>query len=637
MATKRLTELDFDGIKNNLKLYLQSQEEFSDYDFEASGLAVLIDLLAYNTHYNAVLAHMTANEAFLDSAVKRNSVASIAKTMGYTARSARAARATINLTIVPDPSYTSGSYTLSRNSIFRTTLNGKTLNFYPSQDYVATRETSNGVTGYFFTGIEIIEGLRVQNSEIIEAGSRSGPILMANPDVDTTTVRCRVQESLTDTNVVTYSYADDILNVTSTSEIFYIEEALNGFYQVAFGDGVIGKQPEVGNVIRLDYIATNAAAGNGATTFTAPSNLTGSGETVTLTVTSNSSGGAAQESVDSIRYNAPRFNATKNRAVTANDYKALIIQNNPNVKSVAVWGGEDNDPPIYGKVFISLQPEEGLIITQDDKDAILRDFIEPRQPVAIVAEFVDPEYTYIGMNANISYDAKKTTLTEGQIKTTVNTEIESYFNSVLNKLDSNFYYSKLAARIVNQSPSFVAVNLELKLQKRVAPTYNTALKYTFNFNNKVNPFALYSNYFTAKIGSASYEVYVADVPNSDVKAPSYNGQGKLVLKTVSRDIIVDANAGTIDYDTGQVILNNLNIVSLSGSSNVNFVISVQPHESAKDIKTEILSRTTETTASAVIPTPSRNIILALDQTSADAPNNVFAGVTITATPKIADY
>ena len=637
MATKRITELDFDGIKNNLKLYLQSQEEFSDYDFEASGLAVLIDLLAYNTHYNAVLAHMTANEAFLDSAVKRNSVASIAKTMGYTARSARAARATINLTIIPDTSYTSGSYTLSRNSIFRTTLNGKTLNFYPSQDYVATRETSNGVTGYFFTGIEIIEGLRVQNSEIIEAGSRSGPILMANPDVDTTTVRCRVQESLTDTNVVTYSYADDILNVTSTSEIFYIEEALNGFYQVAFGDGVIGKQPEVGNVIRLDYIATNAAAGNGATTFTAPSNLTGSGETVTLTVTSNSSGGAAQESVDSIRYNAPRFNATKNRAVTANDYKALIIQNNPNVKSVAVWGGEDNDPPIYGKVFISLQPEEGLIITQDDKDGILRDFIEPRQPVAIVAEFVDPEYTYIGMNANISYDAKKTTLTEGQIKTTVNTEIESYFNSVLNKLDSNFYYSKLAARIVNQSPSFVAVNLELKLQKRVAPTYNTALKYTFNFNNKVNPYALYSNYFTAKIGSASYEVYVADVPNADVKAPSYNGQGKLVLKTVSRDIIVDANAGTIDYDTGQVILNNLNIVSLSGSSNVNFVISVQPHESAKDIKTEILSRTTETTASAVIPTPSRNIILALDQTSADAPNNVFAGVTITATPKIADY
>ena len=637
MATKRLTELDFDGIKNNLKLFLQSQEEFSDYDFEASGLSVLIDLLAYNTHYNAVLAHMTANEAFLDSAVKRNSVASIAKTMGYTARSARSARATINLTIVPDSLYTSGSYTLSRDSIFRTTLNGKSLNFYPIKDYVATRETSNGVTGFFFTGVEIAEGLRVQNSEIVEAGSVSGPVLMANPDVDTTTVRCRIQESLTDTNVVTYTFSDTILNVTSTSEIFYIEEALNGFYQASFGDGIIGKKLEIGNVVRLDYIATNAAAGNGATTFTPPANLTGSGETVTLTVTSNSSGGAEQETVDSIRYNAPRFNATKNRAVTANDYEALIIQNNPNVKSVAVWGGEDNDPPIFGKVFISLQPEEGLVITQDDKDTILRDYIEPRQPVAIIAEFVDPEYTFIGITADISYDAKKTTLSEGQIKTVVNDEIDSYFDTVLNKLDSNFYYSKLAARIVNQSPSFVAVNLELRLQKRVAPTYNTSLKYTFNFNNKINPYALSSNYFTAKIESASYEVYVTDVPDATVKAPKYNGSGKLVLKTIETDTIVNSNAGTINYDTGQVILNDLNIVSLSGSSNTNLLISVQPHESAKDIKTEILSRTTEIATSAVIPTPSKNIILALDQTSADTPNNVLAGVTVTATPKIADY
>ena len=218
---------------------------------------------------------------------------------------------------------------------------------------------------------------------------------------------------------------------------------MNGFYEVIFGDGVIGKKLDLGNIVRLDYIATNGEAANGATSFTAPTNLTGSNETVTLTVVSNSAGGASQESVDSIRFNAPRFNATKNRAVTANDYKSLILTSNSNVKSVSVWGGEDNDPPIYGKVFISLQPKEGLIITQDDKDAIVRDFIEPRQPISIQSEFVDPEFTFIGLKTTVQYDAKKTTLTAGAVENAVAATIENYFNNNLNSLDANFFYSKL--------------------------------------------------------------------------------------------------------------------------------------------------------------------------------------------------
>lgn len=637
MATKNLTELDFDGIKNNLKLYLQDQEEFSDYDFEASGLSVLIDLLAYNTHYNAMLAHTTANEAFIDSAVKRNSVASIAKTMGYTARSARASEAKINLVITPDSSYNQGTLTLSRDLIFSTTLNGKTLNFYPDKDYSTVLENRDGTSKFYFENIRILEGTRVVNSELVEVASTSGPVLMANPDVDTTTVRCRVQESVTNTNTVTYSFSDNILDVTQNSNVFFIEEALNGFYEVYFGDGVLGTKLTAGNVVRLDYIATNAEAGNGAKSFRYPTNITGTNETTVLTVLAASSGGAKQETVDSIRYNAPRYNATKNRAVTANDYKSLILQNNPNVKSVAVWGGEDNDPPIYGKVFVSLQPDEGLVITSDDKDAIIRDYIEPRSPVSIIAEFVDPEYTYIGLNADVSYDSKVTTLTSGQIQSNVNSVISTYFDTYLNSLDKNFYYSKLTSEIVASSSAIVAVNLQLRLQKRLIPEYNKETKYEYAFNNKVNPYSLTSNYFTTRINGATNNVYITDIPEATVVAPAYSGNGRLVLKTITKGIVVDNNVGTINYDTGKITVDGLDVVSLLGTSTTTLNINVQPHESAKDIRTEILTRQTAISNSAVIPNPSKNIILTLDKSVSDIPNNINAGVIVTATPKVADY
>lgn len=638
MATKRLTELDFEGIKRNLRLYLQDQEQFQDYDFEASGLSVLIDLLAYNTHYNAVLAHMTANEAFLDSATKRSSVASIAKTMGYTARSARAARATINLTIVPDPSYTSSSFTLLKSSVFTTTLNGKRLNFYPSKDYFINKSLlSDGTEVFYFENVVIVEGTIVNNSELIENTNTQGPVLMANPDVDTTTVRCRIQKSLTDINVVTYNFSDTIIEAGADSEIFFIEEALNGFYQVAFGDGIIGKKLEIGNIVRLDYIATNADLGNGAKVFTPPANLTGVNSTVTLNVVSGSSGGAPQESVDSIRYSAPRFNATKNRAVTANDYKSLILQNNPNIKSVAVWGGENNSPPIYGKVFVSLQAKEGLVVTEDDKTSILRDFIVPRQPVAINTEFVDPEFTYIGLTASVDYDSKRTRLTSGEIEASVLLEINKYFDESLNSLEANFYYSKVASNIVNTSPSIVGVNLALRLQKRLTPTFGRSLKYTFDFNNKINPYAINSNFFTVDINNKTYKVVMADVPDATVVAPAYSGSGKIVLKTVTGAEVVNPNAGTINYDTGKIVLNDLTVVNLlSASSTLN--VTATPHETAKDIKTEFLLPVTEIEpgTAAVLPKPSKNIILSLDKTTANVPNNIFAGVSVTANAKVSD-
>ncbi len=638
MAVRKLTELEFDQIKNNLKTFLSDQSQYSDYDFEASGLSVLIDLLAYNTQYNAFLAHMVGNEAFLDSAVKRNSVASIAKTMGYTARSARASAAVVNLTITNIPaSYTNGSFTLTKEKAFTSSSGGRTFKFYPDKDYTVTKTTVSGVDGFYFTNVRMVEGIRVDNSEIVDVNTLSGPVLMANPDVDTTTLTVSVQESIADTSSTTFTFSDNILDVKSTSNVFFVEESLNGQYEVRFGDGVVGKKLSSGNIVRLNYIAASGPAANGIKSFTPPSVFIGSGESISLSLVSESSGGSSQESVDSIRFNAPRFNATKNRAVTTNDYRALILSANPNVKSVAVWGGEDNTPPIYGKVFISLQARPGLVITQDDKDTLLRETIVPRQPVSITAEFVDPEFTYIGLNVGVLYDSKNTTFTEGALQSEVNAELTNYFDTQLNSLDKNFYYSVLSSRIVNLSKSFIAVNLEISLQKRVVPTINSIVRYELPFNNKIQPYSVSSVYFNALINRATYSVYITDVPDEGVIAPAYSGKGVIQLKTSDKNVIVDANAGTIDYDTGLIVLNSLQISSIQGSTTT-LNVSCQPHESSKDIKTDILQRTSDTseTGAAVIAKPSKNYILAQNTSTADIPNNVRAGTKVSLTARVSD-
>lgn len=629
MAVKNVTELDYDQIRSNLKTFMASQEEFSDYDFDASGLSVIMDLLAYNTHYNAILAHMTANEAFLDSAIKRSSVASIAKTMGYTARSARASRATINLEVVPDESYSSSTLTLAKNRIFTTSLNGQTYNFYPAKDYTVNKTVNGDLRECFdFTNIEIIEGKLLRTSQIIEAGYEQGPVLLNNPGVDTTTIKVTVQTSATDSDTLTYTFSNNINSITSTTRAFFIEESVGGLYEIAFGDGIIGNKLTPGNIVIVDYISTNDTSGNGAKTFTAPSSLTGAGETKTLTVVTKSAGGAKQESVDSIRFNAPRFNASKNRAVTGNDYSSLILQANPNVKSVTVWGGELNNPPIYGKVFVSLQPKDGLVITQDDKDILLRDTITPKQPIALSTEFVDPEYTYIGMKVKAQFDKKLTRLTPGEISSLISTEITNYFNEELNILDANFYYSKLTTRIVALSKALLSANLELRLQKRTTPFLNVSSKYILDFNNKIDGYSINSNYFNVKINGATSKVFITDIPNTGVSSPDWNGTGTLVLKTATQKVIINSNCGTVDYSTGRVTLNDLLITEITGQL-TDLRVTAIPHESSKDIKTETLTRKSEVSTGPVTALPAKNTILVKDDSVLDAPNNVFAGIDIT--------
>lgn len=632
MSQLDVSELDFNNIKESLKTFLSAQEEFSDYDFEGSALSILIDTLAYNTHYNAMLAHLQANESFLDTAIKRSSVTSIAKALGYTPRSSRASTASVKFTVIPDSSYQNSTLTLSRDTTF--TANNRednvTYTFYPSETVTASLETINGVTGFVFTDLKLKEGTRVTNNFLIDANNVSGPLTIANAGVDTTTIRVRVQKSTTDLTVESYNLANSLLDVSSTAKAYFLEETLDGLYAIRFGDDVIGKKLTPGNVVIVDYITTNGAAANGSKGFACTNTLTGANESRTFdtSLTIAASGGQGKEGIDSIRRNAPIYNQTRERAVAASDYESLILASNSNVQAVSVWGGEDNVPPIYGKVFISLDPVEGQIITQRDKDEILSTVIGPKSAISIIPEFVDPDYSYIGLKVGVVYDNKKTTLTSGQVSDSVSSAITNFFATELNTLNKNFYYSRIHDAIKAISTSVVSVNITPTIQKRLAVDLGKANTYDIFFNSKLQPREMTSSFFNATVSGANIKVKFQDVPSATVLAPEYNGTG--VVNIVDANGSVIETVGTIDYSTGRVQITSVIIASLL-ETETKIRLRVRPHDDSKDILTNILSRTTETSTGPVFATASNNTILTLDDTAKSITLNTRAGLDINIT------
>jgi len=628
MAQLNVTDLDFDTIKENLKTFLDSQTEFDSYDFEGSVMSVLLDTLAYNTHYNAVLAHMLANESFLDTAIKRTSVVSLAKALGYTPRSARSSLAQLDLSVVPDSSYTQTSYTLSRDTYFNTTQNGTTYTFYPQSDVTASLTNVDGVSTFVFSNLPIREGSRISNNFIVDANSLSGPFVIPNLNVDTTTLRVRVTTSISDSTVETFTLHNTLLDLTSTSKVYFLEENLDGFYVLRFGDGVLGKQLTSGNIVNIDYLVNANDAPNGANTFTCANTLTGSGETKTITNVVKASGGAEKESIDSIRRTAPRYNATKERAVNASDYKSLILASNAAIQSVSVWGGEENDPPIYGKVFISLDPVPGQIITDAVKDNIKNNIIIPKCPVSILPEFVDPEYMYVGLRVGVVYNPNSTNFTSGQISNVVSTAITDFFNNNLNQLNKNLYYSKIHDAVKASSKAIVSVNITPTIQRRFRPSLGTAASQTINLNSRIQPRELHSTWFDTTISSATYKVKLQDRPNSGVIPPNYNGTGVVFLQDALGKTFGDV--GTINYDTGKIQLNSILINSLYGTDTF-LKVSSRPHDDSKDILTSILTSNTPSSVSAVYPKPSKNTILTIDDSAQNATTGSRLGINIVVT------
>ncbi len=557
-----VSELDFDRIKANLKTFLKGQSEFSDYDFEGSALSVLLDILAYNTHYNAVYTNLAVNEMFLDSARKRNSVVSLSKMLGYLPQSVTAPSATVDISV----SAVTGSptsLTLPAYSSFFTRVDNVQYNFY-SRDAITVVPVA-GV--YTFNDVVLTEGKPLNFTYTVGDGVLY-KIPNTNVDIDTLTVR--VQENPGSAAYTSYTFADNIAEVGALTRAFFLKEIDDGLFEVYFGDGIVGYKPSNGNVVSLDYFTTNKEAANGARVFTYNgASLNG---TVTVNTVSIADGGAEAESIDSIKFNAPKNYSAQNRAVTADDYKVILPQVFANVESVNVWGGEDNSPPIYGKVFICIKPRSGETLTNATKDSIKNTILKGKNVVSIIPEIVDPQYLYVKLDTTVYYNPLSTNNNEETIKTLVRQVIADYNDSDLKKFDGMFRFSKLS-RLIDASEDSILSNIStLTLVRSITPSIGTGTSYVIGIENPIYSAGVAENSVVSEgfiVDGTAETVYLED-----------DGVGNLRLfffSNASTKKYVNTNQGTVDYANGIITVNDINI-TYANNNRLTFTIKPQSND-----------------------------------------------------------
>jgi hypothetical protein len=480
----RVTELDFDTIKQNLKTFLNQQSEFTDYDFEGSGLNILLDVLAYNTHYQAYYLNMVANESFLDTALLRDSVVSQAKTLGYIPFSRKASKAVINFT-VNTTSNTPASLTIPKGYRFLSEqIDGVSYGFVTLEETKVTKANNN----YEFKQLPIFEGQLVNYSFSYDQASNPKQVFtLPDSEIDTTTIDVSVQPSSSNTEIYTYTLATDSSDTTTKSEVYYLQEGKSQKYDIYFGNDVIGKKLPDGAVVSVQYLLTNGQVANKANNFVATQTITDSiGQTVTnFTINSvnAASGGAERESVDNIKFSAPLVFTTQNRLVTFSDYEIYIKKKYPAVSSVSVWGGEDENPPKFGIVYVSLNPKPNYYISDIEKERIYNEIIKPKAIPAVQTVFIDPNYLYLKIASTVTYLQSKTTLKEEQLKSLIRNSILTYKSTNLDKFDAQFVLSKLQESIDSvDTGSIVGSKVSVNVQKRFKPTLSISTPYTIDFN-----------------------------------------------------------------------------------------------------------------------------------------------------------
>lgn len=477
MANKLVvSELDFESIKTNLKTYLQGQTTFQDYDFEGSGLAVLIDLLAYNTHYAGYYSNMVANEMFLDTALVRNSILSHAKTLNYTPVSRRGAVANVSVVVTPPGANTQTSLTMDRFQTFLSgPVDGVNYLFITTESKTVTKEANT----FSFKNLHLTQGIpQLMTLTYNQAVNTANTFILPNDDIDTSSLLVVVQTSSANTTSTTFTSASDITTLTANTTSYFLTCGTDSKYSVTFGDGVIGKKLANGNIVLVSYLTTDGDPANLANTFTTDS--IGGFTTITTTSQVAAAGGADRENLDAIKFHAPLAYTSQNRAVTLSDYETLIPTLYPNIQSVKVWGGEDNDPPIYGKVFIAFQLKSGYLINEVEKTRILDDLIGPKALVTVKASFVDPDYVYLNLVSSVSIDTAVTTQSVPTILAAVRTAITTYMDTI-NSFGSIFVHSKLQKAIDAVSTAIRGSSTLVRIQKRFTPTLSISKNYTIDF------------------------------------------------------------------------------------------------------------------------------------------------------------
>ena len=573
-----ITDLEFDDIKSNLITFLKGQDKFQDYDFEGSGMAVLVDLLAYNTHYMGYYANMLGNEMFLDSSSLRESVVSHAKHLNVHPTSRKASRAKLNITFTPTGSPV--SLTIAKNTKFTSSIDGVAYTYATNKTTTIPR-SSTGT--YSVTGLEIIEGRILNKAYSVVGADDTQRFVLPNPSIDISTITVNVQKSSTDSEVFTFAdgNAIDVTTIKGTDRVYFLQEVEGGKYEITFGDGAVGRQLSDGNVVFIEYIVTNGTGGNFASTFTAVGSVAQlSSSQYTLTTNESATGGADAQGIESLKFQAPKLYQTQNRATTKYDYKAILLQERPDIESVTVYGGEDANPVQYGRVFIAVKLTGNNVLSETTKNSIKNSILKKVNVVTVEPIIVNPVFIYLIIDSTINYDPITNLTDEDTLKININSSIENYLQTNLEKFDQKFRHSQLVQDIDNTNNSIRNNKTLIKYQQRIAPeTLNVPQTYTLYFTNAIEKGSVTSTSFTGTDGN-TYSL-VDDLIGNIKAAKTTSG----VVDTPKEYLIQpdgSTNQGTIDYTTGKIQLGSLRpVVITDGSSSIRF--NVTPELNNSDI------------------------------------------------------
>jgi hypothetical protein len=541
-----LTNLDFDTIKSTFKSYLQAQDKFNDYDFEGSNINVLLDVLAYNTFHNAFYLNMVGNEMFLDSAQLRDSVVSHAKELNYVPQSFRSAQANVNINVVSTDT-TKRSIVVPKGTTFTSRMLDKNYTFSVDENIIISDYVLSGST-VTFTGknITLYEGYYVNDTYTYTYGTPS-KLIISNKNVDVSSISITVVEDSGSSTLV-YKRATSMFDLTKDSQVFFVQGAESDSYEVIFGDGVTGRRPKNNSVISIEYRISNGELPNGCNRFVPDSPIQGE---INIDITTNSAaaGGNVYETTESIKYNAPRHFTSQERAITTEDYETLLKLNFPEINTVTAYGGEDLNPPQFGKVYVSVDLKE-VDALPDIKRLEYYRFLKPRSPVSIDPVFVDPEYTYLGVTSKVNYNVNVTALTADDIKTIAGSAILLYAQNNLNNFNRTFRYSKLIQAIDSSQVSVISNETDITIIKIITPEIGKYLTFDifYNIPLTVDQFSVYSSSILYK----GIKAFIRD-----------NGNGSLNVLSASTEAIIDT-VGTIDYDTGLLQFSNFKIDSFFG-------------------------------------------------------------------------
>lgn len=576
----KVDELNFTQIKNNFKNYLNAQDQFRDYNFDGSGLSVLLDILSYNTYYNSLYLNMVASESFLATAEKRESVVNLARSLNYTPRSRTAASITgsITATTVSSPA----TITIPQYTEFTGTIDGTTYKFLTEEDVILASSES------YTANVSLKEGTVITRRITVNTSDPDQRFLIPNFNIDTSTLAIRVLNSSVDSTSRTFTKVDNLVELESSDQIFYLEEVEGGQFEVKFGDNVFGIALENGNIVIMTYIVTFGKDANDIQSLTYADSISGI-SAISFTATDPASGGSDRETIASIKFNAPKSYESQNRVVTADDYKALMLRQS-SVDSVVVWGGEDNDPPSYGKVYIAVKPTTGEALTATEKQNLINTVINPKKVLTVSTEIVDPEYIYLLINTTVKYDSDLTTLSDDAVKALVIVTIENYNDAEINSFSKYFRYSKLSRLIDVTERSILNNSLAVTLRKETAVQLGVGARYEINFSNAIN---------SATSGRPSTHPYGVGnqltsnaftlAGNENCFIEDNNGIIRIYQTVNNENIGISLNAGSINYTTGKVILTNFAPSAFADGSTTLKLTAVPRDRDVLPLRNQIIS------------------------------------------------